>query len=210
MTINLVTVTWHQCTSIPSSVCPHYISTDSSLTFFLDINITYAITQPFNAPGVIGDVFRASFEDGASSNHCELSCAPSLSLLMCLTFDSSSQYVSSGKCSPLACLSISSHLTWVFTSWNCRLQCTSCPTFLHSHFSLGTYISPPLPLFSWMTKPPSPPLSHSTSYNMSGCTIASDSSFLSPSKIDFYNDPDNTTPVTGTSSDTKTPQYQQE
>ena len=32
---------------------------------------------------------------------------------------------------------------------------------------------------------------------MSGCAVASDGSLLSPSKIDFYNDPDDITPISG-------------
>src|SRR6266566_5913008 len=35
--------------------------------------------------------------------------------------------------------------------------------------------------------------------NMSGCAVASDGSLLSPSKIDFYNDPDDTVPISGPS-----------
>jgi hypothetical protein len=34
---------------------------------------------------------------------------------------------------------------------------------------------------------------------MSGCAVASDGSLLSPSKIDFYNDPDDVTPISGPS-----------
>jgi hypothetical protein len=33
----------------------------------------------------------------------------------------------------------------------------------------------------------------------SGCTVASDGSLLSPSKIDFYNDPDDVAPISGPS-----------
>ena len=34
---------------------------------------------------------------------------------------------------------------------------------------------------------------------MSGCAVGSDGSLLSPSKIDFYNDPDDITPISGPS-----------
>ncbi|KAF8491036.1 hypothetical protein F5888DRAFT_1637772 [Russula emetica] len=34
---------------------------------------------------------------------------------------------------------------------------------------------------------------------MSGCAVASDGSLLSPSKIDFYNDPDDAAPISGPS-----------
>jgi hypothetical protein len=34
---------------------------------------------------------------------------------------------------------------------------------------------------------------------MSGCAVASDGSLLSPSKIDFYNDPDDVAPISGPS-----------
>ena len=36
-------------------------------------------------------------------------------------------------------------------------------------------------------------------FNMSGCAVASDGSLLSPSKIDFYDDPDDITPISGPS-----------
>ena len=77
-------------------------------------------------------------------------------------------------------------------------NCALVETLSTMHIAHSPSLTPPPP-FVLASHSCNHCISHTNHLNMSGCAVASNGSLLSPSKIDFYDDPNDVAPISGPS-----------